>query len=50
MNPQEHICHNPRCWVYGRGGERHSVIHRQCAQRYRCKRCGRTFSYLDVRE
>ncbi len=44
MNPQEQVCHNPRCWVYGRSGEGHIVIHSQRDQRYRCKRCGQTFS------
>ncbi len=44
MNPQEQVCHNERCWVYGRQGEGHIVIHSQREQRYRCKRCGRTFS------
>ena len=44
MNPQEQVCHNPRCWVYGRSGEGHIVIHSRCAQRYQCKRCGKTFS------
>ncbi len=44
MNPQEQVCHNPRCWVYGRRGEGHIVIHSQREQRYRCKRCGKTFS------
>jgi len=43
MNPQEQVCHNPRCWVYGRQGERYIVIHSQREQRYRCKRCGQTF-------
>ncbi len=44
MNPQEQVCHNPRCWVYGRQGEGHIVIHSQREQRYRCKQCGKTFS------
>lgn len=44
MNPQEQVCHNSRCWVYGRGGEGHIVIHSQKERRYRCKRCGKTFS------
>ncbi len=44
MNPQEQVCHNPRCWVYGRQGEGHIVIHSQRERRYRCKRCGTTFS------
>ncbi len=44
MNPQEQVCHNPRCWVYSRAGESDIVIHSQREQRYRCKRCGTTFS------
>jgi transposase-like protein len=44
MNPHEQLCHNPRCWAYGRRGEGHIVIHSRREQRYRCKRCGRTFS------
>ncbi len=44
MNPQEQVCHNPRCWVYGRQGAGDIGIHSQREQRYRCKRCGRTFS------
>lgn len=44
MNPQEQVCHNPQCWVYGRAGEGHIVSHSQKEQRYRCKRCGATFS------
>ncbi len=44
MNPQEQVCHNPQCWVYGRQGEGAIVISSQRDQRYRCKRCGKTFS------
>ncbi len=44
MNPHQQVCHNPRCWVYGRQGEGQIVIHSQREQRYRCKRCGTTFS------
>ena len=44
MNPQAQVCHNPRCWVYGRAGAGQIVIHSQKEQRYRCKRCGTTFS------
>ncbi len=44
MNPQEQCCHNPACWAYGRRGEGHIVIHSQREQRYKCRRCGRTFS------
>lgn len=44
MNPHQQVCHNPRCWVYGRADEGHIVIHSQREQRYQCKRCRRTFS------
>ena len=44
MNPQQQVCHNPRCWVYGRAGAGAIVIHSQREQRYRCKRCAQTFS------
>ncbi len=27
MNPQEQVCHNPRCWVYARAGAGQIVIH-----------------------
>ncbi len=44
MDPQERFCHNERCWAYARAGEGHIVIHSRKEQRYRCKRCGRTFA------
>jgi len=44
MDPQEGFCHNRNCWAYGRAGQRHIVIHSQKEHRYRCKRCGQTFS------
>ena len=44
MDPHEQFCHNRRCRAYGRLGEGHVVIHSQKERRYRCKRCGRTFS------
>lgn len=44
MNPQEQVCHNPQCWVYGRAGEGHIVSHSKKEGRYKCKRCGTTFS------
>lgn len=45
MNPHQQFCHNQHyCRAYGRPGEGHIVIHSQKEQRYRCKRCGRTFS------
>ncbi len=44
MDPRERFCHNPRCWAYGRAGEGHIVSHSRRERRYRCKRCGQTFS------
>ena len=44
MNPQEQFCHNRACWAYGRQGEGHIGIHSQREQRYKCERCGKTFS------
>ena len=44
MDPHKRFCHNERCWAYARAGEGHIVIHSQKERRYRCKRCGRTFS------
>lgn len=44
MDPQEKFCHNEHCWAYARAGEGHIVIHSQKEHRYRCKRCGQTFS------
>jgi hypothetical protein len=44
MDPHHRFCHNERCWAYGRAGEGHIVIHSRKERRYKCKRCGRTFS------
>ncbi len=44
MDPHAQFCHNPTCWADGRQGEGHIVSHSQRERRYRCKRCGRTFS------
>ena len=44
MDPHQRWCHNHHCRAYGRVGEGHVVIHSQKERRYRCKRCGRTFS------
>ena len=44
MDPRQRFCHNERCWAYGRAAEGHIVVHSKKEQRYRCKRCGRTFS------
>lgn len=44
MDPHRRFCHDQRCRAYGRPGEGHVVIHSQKERRYRCKRCGRTFT------
>lgn len=44
MNPHQQFCHNQACRAYGRSDEGRIVIHSQKERRYRCKRCGRTFS------
>jgi transposase-like protein len=44
MDLRKRFCHNRSCWAYGRPGERHAVIHSRKERRYRCKKCGRTFS------
>jgi hypothetical protein len=44
MNPREQFCHNRDCWAYGRRGEGHIGIHSLQERRYRCSRCGKTFS------
>jgi transposase-like protein len=44
MDPHSQFCHNRRCRAYGLSGDGHLVIHSQKERRYRCKRCGRTFS------
>ena len=42
--PAPEILPQRRCRAYGRCGEGHLVIHIQKERRYRCKRCGRTFT------
>ncbi len=44
LDPQEQFCHNRDCWAYGRRGEGHIRIHSRRERRYRCDRCGTTFS------
>ena len=44
MDPRGQFCHNPACWAYGRVGEGHVVSHSRRERRYRCRRCGKTFS------
>jgi hypothetical protein len=44
MDPRAQFCHNRDCWAYGRRGEGHIGLHSQRERRYRCQRCGATFS------
>jgi len=44
MNPQEQFCPNQACPARGRVGEGKIVIHSQKEKRYKCKKCGKTFS------
>ena len=44
MDPREQFCHDTACWAYGRRGEGHIVSHSQRERRFRCQRCGKTFS------
>ena len=44
MDPREQCCHHRDCWAYGRRGEGHIGIHSLQERRYRCDRCGTTFS------
>jgi IS1 family transposase len=44
MDPREQFCHNPGCWGYGHRGLGNIVIHSQRKRRYKCVRCGKTFS------
>ena len=43
MDPQQQFCHNPDCSERGVVGGGNIVIHSRKAQRYRCRRCTRTF-------
>ncbi len=43
MDPQQQFCHNPDCSERGVAGVGNIVIHSRKAQRYQCRRCGRTF-------
>src|SRR5919199_1531293 len=44
MDPREQCCHNQGCWASGQRGLGHITIHSQGGRRYRCERCGQTFS------
>lgn len=44
MNPMTQFCHNLDCPARGLLGQGNITIHSQKEQRYRCKRCGRTFA------
>ena len=43
MDPQQQFCHNPDCSERGVVGGGTIVIHSRKTQRYRCRRCKRTF-------
>jgi transposase-like protein len=44
MNPQDQFCHNPECPARGQVGDGNIRVHSPKDQRYRCTRCGQTFS------
>jgi hypothetical protein len=43
MDPQQQFCHNSDCSERGVVGGGTIVIHSRKTQRYRCRRCTRTF-------
>ncbi len=45
MNPHTQFCPNPVCADYAQEGMGNISIHSRTEQRYRCRTCGRTFSY-----
>jgi len=44
MDPQEQFCPNMECSARGKVGDGNIVIHSQKEERYKCTRCGKTFS------
>lgn len=44
MDPTKQFCHNPDCLLRGQIGQGNIGVHSQRDRRYRCDRCGRTFS------
>ncbi len=44
MDPQGQFCHNRACWAYGQRGLGTITIHSHVERRYKCERCGTTFS------
>lgn len=44
MNPQEPFCPNMECSARGKVGEGNIITHSPQEGRYKCKRCGKTFS------
>ena len=44
MNPRQQFCPNKDCPTRGKAGQGNIVIHSQKEQRYKCTRCGKTFS------
>lgn len=43
MDPRSQFCHNVDCSERGVVGGGNIVIHSRAEQRYRCRRCKRTF-------
>ncbi len=44
MDPQGQCCHNRACWAYGQRGLGTITIRSHVERRYKCERCGTTFS------
>ena len=44
MEPAQQFCSNPDCPTCGQIGKGNIVIHQTSAERYKCTRCGKTFS------
>lgn len=44
MNPRDQFCHNPACSARGQVEQGNIRVHSRTDQRYRCPRCGQTFS------
>lgn len=44
MDPTQQFCHNPACPLRGQVGQGNIGVHSQRDRRYKCGRCGKTFS------
>ncbi len=44
MDPQAQFCQNPECAARGKRGEGNIRVHSHKEHRYRCSRCGKTFT------